>query len=142
MKKKVRKSRISASRNRAQTLPKPYQNRCPKKHAIFHRFLLEKRFVAKVSTSTKHWFFPIRMALGRFSSRRFLYGFSVPKTYPKPFENHARATPKSLLKTHCFLTSIFLCFSLDFGASWASKMEPSWLQIAISSILTALFVPS
>ena len=26
-----------------------------------------------------------------------------------------------------FLTSIFLGFGLDFGGSWASKMEPSWL---------------
>ena len=29
-------------------------------------------------------------------------------------------------KTYCFLTSIFWGFSLDFGRSWASKMEPSW----------------
>ena len=42
-------------------------------------------------------------------------------------------------KTCCFLTSFFSGFGLDFGASWASKMEPSWLQIAISSILDALF---
>ena len=29
-------------------------------------------------------------------------------------------------KTCCFLTSFFSGFGLDFGASWASKMEPSW----------------
>ena len=29
-------------------------------------------------------------------------------------------------KTYCFLTSIFWGFGLDFGRSWASKMEPSW----------------
>ena len=39
--KKMRKSRILASQNPPKTLPKCLQNRCPKKHAIFHRFLLE-----------------------------------------------------------------------------------------------------
>ena len=33
---KVRKSRISASQNPAKTLSKSFQNRGPKKHAIFH----------------------------------------------------------------------------------------------------------
>ena len=101
-----------------------------KKRAIFHRFWLENPSLAKVPTSTKHWFLPIRMALGRFSSRRFLHVFLVPKTIQKPLKNHTRATPKSLLKTHCFLTSIFSPLGLDFGASWASKMEPSWLKMA------------
>ena len=30
-------------------------------------------------------------------------------------------------KTCCFLTSFFSGFGLDFGASWASNLEPSWL---------------
>ena len=30
-------------------------------------------------------------------------------------------------KTCCFLTSIFSGFGLDFGGSWASNLEPSWL---------------
>ena len=114
----------------SQNLTKYLRNRCSKKHGIFQGFLLEKCFVAKVSTSTKHWFFPIRMALGRFSLRRFLHGFSGPKTIPKPLKNHARTLPKSMLKTCCFLTSFFSGFGLDFGASWASKLEPSWQKIA------------
>ena len=34
---------------------------------------------------------------------------------------------KSMPKTCCFSTSIFSGFGFDFGGSWASKMEPSWL---------------
>ena len=30
-------------------------------------------------------------------------------------------------KTCCFLTSIFSGLGLEFGGSWASKLEPSWL---------------
>ena len=30
-------------------------------------------------------------------------------------------------KTCCFSTSIFSGFGLDFGGSWASKLDPSWL---------------
>ena len=39
--KKMRKSRILASQNPPKTHPKCLQNRGPKNHAIFHRFLLE-----------------------------------------------------------------------------------------------------
>ena len=39
--KKVRKLMILASQNPPKTLPKCFQNRTPKKRAIFHRFLLE-----------------------------------------------------------------------------------------------------
>ena len=39
--KKMRKSRILTSQNHPQTLPKRLQNRCPKRHAIFHRFLFD-----------------------------------------------------------------------------------------------------
>ena len=45
MQKKVRKSRILASPSPPQTLPKCFQNRGPKKHAIFRRFLLDFFFV-------------------------------------------------------------------------------------------------
>ena len=111
----------------SQNLTKYLRNRCSKKHGIFQGFLLEKCFVAKVSTSTKHWFFPIRMALGRFSLRRFLHRCSVPKTYQKPFQNEVRTLLKSMPKTCCFLTSFFSGSGLDFGKFWASKLEPSWL---------------
>ena len=134
--KKLRKSRILASQNPPKTPPKTTQNRCPKKNAIFHRFLFEKCFVAKMPTSISYWFLQYKMALGRFSSNCFLNGFGVPKTIQKPLKNHAWATQKSISKTCCFLTSIFSRFGLDFGASWASKMEPSWPQNRFFSMRT------
>ena len=54
-----------------------------------------------------------------------------PKTSQKPFQNEVRDLQKSMLKTPCFSTSIFSRHGLDFGASLASKIEPSspfWLQ--------------
>ena len=128
--KKMRKSRILASQTPPQTLPKSFQNRGSKKHAIFHRFLLEKPSAAKVPTSIPYWFLPIKMALGRFSSNRCLQAFSIQKAYQKPLQNQVRTLSKSMPKTCCFLTSIFSGFGLDLEASWASKMEPSWLQMA------------
>ena len=105
--KKVRKSRILASQNLPKTLPKSIQNRCPKKHAIFHRFLLETCFVATVPTSIFYWFLQWFLLVGHFSLNRFLHEFSVQKTYQKPFQNEARTPPKSMLKMCCFSTSIF-----------------------------------
>ena len=48
-----------------------------------------------------------------------------PKTSQKPFQNEVRDLQKSMLKTPCFSTSIFSRLGLDFGASLASKIEPS-----------------
>ena len=131
MTKKVRKSRILASQTPPKTPPKSFQNRCPKKHAIFHRFLFEKCSVAKMPTSIPYWFLQYKMALGRFSSSCFLRGFGVQKTIQKPLKNHARATQKSISKTCCFLTSIFSRFGLDFGASWA-LLGRSWALLGAS----------
>ena len=39
--KKIGKSTILPSQNPPQTRPKSTQNRCPKKHAIFHRFFFD-----------------------------------------------------------------------------------------------------
>ena len=107
---KVRKSWILASQSLPKTLSKSSSNRCPKKHAIFHRFLFEKCSVPKMPTSIPYWFLPIKMALGRFSSNRCLQAFSIQKTYQKPFQNEVRTLPKSMPKTCCFLTSIFRCW--------------------------------
>ena len=117
---------ILASQNLPKIHPKSTQNRHPKKHAIFLGFLLEKWFVAKAPTSISYWFLQYFLLVGHFSSNRFLHAFSVPKTYQKPFQNDVRTLPKSMLKTCCFSTSIFSGFGLDFGASWASNLEPSW----------------
>ena len=45
------------------------------------------------------------------------------KNLPK---NEIRYLQKSMLKTLCFSISIFSRFGVDFGFSWASKIEPSW----------------
>ena len=129
MTKKVRKSRFSATQNPPKILPKRLRNRCSNKQAIFHRFLLQRASVAKAPTSILYWFLQYKMALGRFSSCCFLHGFGIQKTIQKPIKNHARATQKSISKTCCFLISIFSHFGLDFGGSWASNLEPSWLKI-------------
>ena len=126
MTKKVRKSRFSATQNPPKILPKRLRNRCSNKHAIFHRFLLQRASVAKAPTSILYWFLQYKMALGRFSSSCFLDGFGIQKTIQKPLKNHAWATQKSISKTCCFLTSIFSRFGLDFGASWAPNLEPCW----------------
>ena len=104
---KVRKSWILASQSLPKTLSKSSSNRCPKKHAIFHRFFLKKCFVARVPTLISYWFFQYKMALGHFSSRRFFYTFSVWKAYKKPYANQARTLQKSVPKTWCFLASVF-----------------------------------
>ena len=132
--KKSRKSWILASQNVPKSVPKSIRNRCPKKHAIFHRFLFEKCFVAKMPTSISYWFLQYKMALGRFSSCCFLHGFGIQKTIQKPIKNHGRATQKSISKTCCFLISIFSHFGFDFGRSWASNLEPSWLKMPPPSV--------
>ena len=73
--KKSRKSWILASQNTPKTVPKSIQKRCPKKHAIFHRILLEKCFVATAPTSISYWFFQYFLLVGHFSSNRFSNAF-------------------------------------------------------------------
>jgi len=58
MTKKVRKSRILASQNPPQTLPKSFQNRCPKKHANFASFLTVFIEIKNVET-LKIFIFPM-----------------------------------------------------------------------------------
>ena len=127
MTKKVRKSRFLASQNRPKTLPKCLENRCPKKHAIFHRFLHDFCALLQEPTSKKRAPTQCFVDFSHNSAYRFEHAFSVRKTYQKPSQNDVRILQKSMLKTCCFLTLIFLGFSLDLGRSWASTMEPSWL---------------
>ena len=110
MTKKVRKSRFSASQNPPQILPKRLRNRCSNKHAIFHRFSLQKFSVAKVPTSILYWFLQYKMALGRFSSSCFLHGFGVQnlrKTLEKRCPNPYKIDPKNVL-----------FFNIDFFGFW------------------------
>ena len=125
MTKKVRKSRVSASQNPPKILPKRLRNRCSNKHAIFHRFLLQRASVAKAPTSILYWFLQYKMALGRFSSCCFLHGFGIQKTIQKRIKNHARATQKSISKTCCFLISIFSILASILEALG----PPTWSQV-------------
>ena len=102
--KKIRKLTIWASQSPAETLPKCVQNRIPKKHAIFLRFLLETASVAKVPTCVSYGVFPYKMPVGRFSSPRFWHVFWLPKTNQKTFQNDTLNLQKSMLKTNCFST--------------------------------------
>ena len=54
------------------------------------------------------------------------HAFWTQKTCQKPTPDEARTVKKSMPKTCRFSTSIFSSFGLDFVASWASKLEPSW----------------
>ena len=121
------------SQNPPKTLPKCLPNRTFKKHAIFHRFF--RRFSP---------FFNIRFLENRhFPQGKSLFlkvslktcfckgpSFLHRKTYQKHFKNDIRNLQKSMSNIDCFSTSIFSGFGLDFGAPWASKMEPSWLKNA------------
>ena len=124
----MRKSRFLASQNRPKIHSKCFRKRCPNKHVIFQRFWLEKASVARAPTLDFCWQGHSFVSFSHCSMFRLLYAFSVQKTYQKPFQNEVRTLKKSMPKTCCFLTSIFSRLGLDFGASWASNMEPSWLQ--------------
>ena len=114
---------ILASQNLPKTLPKSFQNRGPKKHAIFHRFLFEKCFVAKAPTSISYWFFQYFLLVGHFSSNRFSHAFWVQKTYQKPSKIEVPTLQKSMSKTCCFPTSIFSRFWFHFGEDFGSKID-------------------
>ena len=125
----MQKSWILASPNNAQTLPKRLQNRCSKKHRFFRNFLLQFLYICYLG-NLENINFPLGKPLFlRFSLKTCFcnfHAFSVQKTYQKPFQNEVRTMKKSMPKTCCFLTSIFWGSGLDFGASWASNLEPSW----------------
>ena len=122
--KRMRKSRILPSPNPPKTIPKSIQNRCPKKHAIFDRFLFIFCCMLQEPTSKKRAPTQCFVSFSCNSVFRFLHAFLVQKTYQKPFQNESRTLRKSMPKTCCFFTSIFSGFGLDFGASWDSKSEP------------------
>ena len=75
--KKLRKSWIWASQNLPKILPKRLRKRCPNKHVIFQRFLLEKASVARAPTSISYWFLQYFLLVGHFSANRFSHAFRV-----------------------------------------------------------------
>ena len=128
-----------ASQNHPKILPKCLRKRCPNRHVIFHRFLPDFGCLSQRPTLDFCWQGHSFVSFSHFSSFRFWHAFSVRKTYQKPFQNEARTFQKSMSKTCCFLTSIFSGFGLDFGGSWASNLEPSWLLEPQKTSWTAHF---
>ena len=131
--KKLRKSTILASQTLPKIHPKCLQNRCLKKHAIFHRFLPDAFLFFNLRFLENRGFPERKSLILRFSPKSCFHKFNkflFQKTYQKPIQNEVRTLPKSMPKTCCFLTSFFSGFGLDFGASWASNLEPSSLKIA------------
>jgi len=124
--KKVRKLRILASQTPPKTLPKSIQNRGPKKHAIFHGFLLIFGCLLQEPNLKFHAPTQCFVSFSQKSSLRFWHALLVQKTYQEPFQKEVRTLLKSMPQTCCFLTSFFSGFGLDFGAPWAPKVESSW----------------
>ena len=114
-----------------QTLPKSIHNRGPKKHTNFHRFLPAFSCLLQEPTSKKRAPTQCFVSFSHNSAYRFWHALSVQKTYQKPSQNEVRTLEKSMLKTCWFLTSIFKGLGLDFGGFWASKLEPSWVKLAL-----------
>ena len=137
----MRKSKVSASQNSPKTLPKTLPNGGSKKHMIFERIFDNIFQNSKPRNLENINFASTGARFLRFSLKScFCYfrAFSDKKSYPKPFQNEVQTLEKSMPKTCCFSASIFEAFGLDFGASWTSKMEPSWLQKRIFIMGTSI----
>ena len=71
--------------------------------------------------------------------QKHVFAIFMHFSFQKPFQNEARTLSKSMSKTGCFSTSIFSRLGLNFGASWASNLEPSWPQNPFFRLLGAFF---
>ena len=114
-----------ASQNPPETHPKSFQNRCLRKHTIFHRFLRDFCCLLQEPTSKKRAPTQCFVNFSHNSVYRFEHTFSVQKTYQKPFQNEVRTLPKSMTKTCCFLTSIVSGLELILEGLGL----PSWSQV-------------
>ena len=64
--------------------------------------------------------------------------FFLPKIIQKPFQNEVRTLQKSMLKTHCFLTSLFFGFRPSQSSFWEGFR---WLLGASGSLWGASWAP-
>ena len=100
--------------------------RIPKRHTLLDRFLCPSVCSTNVNNScpthSNCGFVHIR----RFSLHRYWHVFCFWKNLLKSFENHFRTITKSKRKTCWFSILFFPGLGIDFGRSWASKLEPSW----------------
>ena len=95
--KKMRKSSILASQNPPKIHPKCLQNRRPKKHASFHRFLLEFGCMLQKPTSKNVRPRSVLLAFHKFQFIAFGMHFrfkkptkTLSKTRTEPFKNRCR----------------------------------------------------
>ena len=112
--------------NPPKTLPKSFQNQDPKKHAIWHRFLLDffdffyLRFLENMhfaSTGARFLRFSLKSCFCNF------HACLVQKINQKSFQNEVRTHPKSMPNTSRFSTSIFWGPGLDFDGFWRGFWE-------------------
>ena len=88
--KKLRKSWILASQNFPQIHPKCLQNRCFKKHAIFHGFLLIFGCLLQQPNLKFHAPTQCFVSFSQKSGVRFWHAFLVQKAHQKPFQDETR----------------------------------------------------
>ena len=126
---------VLGRQNPPKALPKSFQNQDPKKHAIWHRGLLDfsdlfyLRFLENMhfaSTGTRFLRFSLKSCFCNF------HACLVQKINQKSFQNEVRTLPKSMPKTSRFLTSIIGGSGLDFdgfGGSFGrgfGALEAPW----------------
>ena len=106
--------------------PKYLENRSSKKHAIFHRFLLECYCLLQGPTSKKRAPTQCFVDFSHNSAHRFGHAFLLQKTYQKPSQNEVRTLQKIDVKK-CVV------FQHRFFRVWASILEglgpPTWSQV-------------
>jgi len=56
------------------------------------------------------------------------------KNHPKTFRKPCPGDPKIDLENMLFFNIDFFAFGFDFGGSWASNLEPSWLKMPPPSV--------
>ena len=98
---------------------------------LFWLFSASCAFSSKCLKPSKNCGF---VALRAYQHCVFVGTQSNEKIMKKPTKNslkRCRTLLKSMLKTCCFLTSIFSGFGLDLERSWASNLEPSWPKMRL-----------
>ena len=115
----MRKSRMLASQNQPKIMPKRPRKRCPNKHAIFPRFLLEKASVARAPTSISYWFFQYFCLSDMFLQ----IAFGMPFSYQKRTKNPSK-TMSEPLKNRCQKLVVFQHRFFGLSASISEPLGP------------------
>ena len=137
----MRKSRIWVSQNLPKIVPKCSQSRCPKVHEFFNDFCFKKLRCASANIDFVSVFTILLACRTLFFESVFSCNFdpkNLSQTFPKRGPNPSKIDAKNVL----FFNIDFVMFVFDFGASWASKLEPSWLFWTLKTYGDAPFLPS